>query len=105
MADGAVPKGCAEGCVPARVRVRRCGPTVQHLPPVPVKKIAFFLASGRDESLAPERIFIFFILFDIFNKKDQKISPELKWLFEKTFQTRGMLSFLKILGFVKNGQK
>jgi len=34
-----------------------------------------------------------------------KPSPELKWLFEKTFQTRGMLSVLKILGFVKNGQK
>ena len=29
MDDGAVPKGCAEGCVPARVRVRRCGPTVR----------------------------------------------------------------------------
>jgi len=32
-------------------------------------------------------------------------SPELKWLFKKPLKTRGMLSVLKNLGFVKNGQK
>ena len=34
-----------------------------------------------------------------------KPSPELKWLFKQPLKTRGMLSVLKILGFVKNGQK
>jgi len=56
--------------------------------------------------LAPERIFIFFIVFDIFSNKNHKnTSPELKWLFKKPLKTRGMLTVLKILGFVENGQK
>ena len=105
--------GCAEGlCRRVRSRKGSC-PTVRSNGAAPAPSACeenhlFFLfsASGRDESLAAERIFIFFMLFDMFINKDHKnTSPELKWLFKKPLKTRGMLTVLKILGFVENGQK
>ena len=102
--------GCAEGlCRRVRSRKGSC-PTVRSNGAAPAPSaceenhLFFGLRAGR--ILGPRANFHIFIVFDIFSNKNHKnTSPELKWLFKKPLKTRGMLTVLKILGFVENGQE